>query len=88
MVKESKEYVKKFFPYFNITILLNYFAVSAVYYSAKKTMVQFALKEIYVMLNYIVFRMIVSDIQSMDESRSRNLPDGMSACFISYMNVI
>ena len=88
MVKESKEYVKKFLPYFNITILLNYFAVSAVYYSAKKTMVQFALKEIYVMLNYIVFRMIVSDIQSMDESRSRNLPDGMSACFISYMNVI
>ena len=88
MVKESKEYVKNFLPYFNITTLLNYFAVSAVYYSAKKTMVQFALKEIYVMLNYIVFRMIVSDIQSMDESRSRNLPDGMSVCFISYMNVI
>ena len=51
-------------------------------------MVQFALKEIYLMLNYITFRMIVSDIQSMEKGRSRNLPDGMSVCFISYMNVI
>ena len=51
-------------------------------------MIHFALKETYVMSNYILFRMIVSDNQSMDEGRSRNLLDGMSLCFISYMNVI
>lgn len=86
--RKQKEYVKKYLLQFNITITLNNFAIPAVYYSVKTTMVHFALKEIYVMSNYIVFRMIVSDNQSMDEGRNRNLLDGMSPCFISYMNVI